>query len=216
MKLLYILMIFFSMQTILYSPLSYSKDFHTHSINGEIKIKNWREIRDDKIIKQDQDFSCGAASIATVLTEFYNRPTTEEEVLAALGKTDYRASFADMEKALPKFGFKGIGIATSWEQLIELQIPVILYVKQRKQDHFTVISGISNTHVKISDPSLGNRILTRGQFKEIWETRGEERYEGKMLAILPLENNPIVKDETFFFAPKFSHIPTDILTIRDK
>lgn len=214
MKLIFLLLSLYFFQSNI--SIAGSVNIKSQTINGNLNIESWQEIRDKRITKQDKDFSCGAASIATVLSEFYNRPTTEQEVLNALDKGDNKASFADMEKALPQFGFKGVGLATSWEQLTDLQIPVILYVKQRKQDHFTVISGITKTHVKISDPSLGNRILTRGQFKEIWETRDEKGFEGKMLAILPLENTTPEKNETFFAPPKFSHVPTDILTIRDK
>ena len=194
------------------SPLIFS----SQTIEGKLPIKSWKARRDARIVKQDKDFSCGAASIATLLTEYYQRATTEEEVLAALNKKDSKASFADMQKALPKLGFKGIGLATSWQQLIHLKIPVILYVKQRKYDHFTVVSGISDTHIKLSDSSLGNRILTRGQFKKIWETRQEKGLEGKMLAIIPLSKTKKEVDHSFLTAPKFSHVPTDILTIRDE
>ncbi len=209
----YYLLIFILISSSSWGDTAY---LNTYTLNGSIEINNWKSIKNRNVVRQDKDFSCGAASIATVLSEFYNRPTTEQEILSTLDNGDNKASFADMEKALPQFGFKGVGLATSWEQLTDLQIPVILYVKQRKQDHFTVISGITKTHVKISDPSLGNRILTRGQFREIWETRDEKGFEGKMLAILPLEGNLTAKNETFFTPPKFSHVPTDILTIRDK
>lgn len=189
--------------------------FESQTIQGKLSVKTWREQRDSRIVKQKKDFSCGAASIATILTEYYQRPTTEKEVLELLGKGDYKASFADMQQALPKLGFKGVGLATSWEQLSNLKIPVILYVKQRKVDHFTVVSGINDTHIKLSDSSLGNRILTRGQFKDIWETREEKGLEGKMLAILSVKQEAQTIDPSFFNRPKFSHVPTDILTIRE-
>ena len=139
-------------------------------VQGEVPVKGWKYFRDKNIVKQDLDYPCGVASIATILTEYYQRPTTEREVLTLLAeeaKQDWSASFADMQKILPSLGFRGVGIATSWEKLTQLKIPVLLYVKQRKQDHFTVISGVANDSVKLSDPSLGNRFLTRGQFKEI-------------------------------------------------
>ncbi len=120
-----------------------------------------------------------------------------------------------METILPKLGFKGIGLATSWEQLTALRIPVIIYVRQRKEDHFTVLSGVSDNKVKLSDSSLGNRILTRGQFKEIWQTREEQGLEGKMLAVLPL-NKALAqnKDSSFFVNPTSSRVPTEMLLLR--
>lgn len=189
--------------------------FESQTIQGTLPVKTWKMQRDSRIVKQEKDFSCGAASIATILSEYYQRPTTEKEVLELLGKGDFKASFADMQQALPQLGFKGVGLATSWEQLSSLKIPVILYVKQRKVDHFTVVSGINDTHIKLSDSSLGNKILTRGQFKDIWETREEKGLEGKMLAILPLKQEHQAIDPSFFNQPEFSHVPTDILTIRE-
>ena len=93
--------------------------FNSSNIKGKISIKSWKSLRDHQTVKQDLDYSCGAASIATVLTEYYQRPTTEKEVLELLlnvnGKKG-KASFSDMEKVLPKLGFKGIGLATSWNK----------------------------------------------------------------------------------------------------
>ncbi len=187
-------------------------------ISGSIPVKSWKTLRDARVVKQDLDYSCGAASIATVLTEYYQRPTTEKEVLKLLvqltGKQG-RASFAGMASILPKLGFRAVGLATTWEKLVELKIPVIIYVRQRKEDHFTVISGIDKQRVRLSDSSLGNRILTRGQFKEIWETHKEEGLEGKMLAILPVTQSiTIKKDGHFFIKPSFSGVPETLLTLR--
>ncbi|WP_245536627.1 C39 family peptidase [Thiothrix nivea] len=165
-------------------------------------------------MKQDLDYSCGAASIATLLTEYYRRPTTEEEVLKLLAKGGSRASFADMQRILPQLGFKGFGLATSWEQLVSLKLPVVVYVRHRKEDHFTVLRGISDTHVSLADPSLGNRILTRQQFKDIWETRDEPGLEGKMLAVLPLGKKKKPVDKGFFAKPQPPVLPLKLLTQR--
>ena len=41
--------------------------------SGFVKAKaSWVSFRDSNIIKQGFDFSCGAASLATILTFFYN------------------------------------------------------------------------------------------------------------------------------------------------
>ncbi len=198
--------------------LANAAQLHTQTLSGGVQLQSWKQLRDARVVKQDLDYSCGAASIATVLSEYYQRPTTEAEVLKLLVEVAHnkdRASFADMEAILPRLGFKGVGLATSWEQLTDLKIPVIVYVRQRKEDHFTVISGISEDKVKLSDPSLGNRILTRGQFKAMWETREEQGLEGKVLAVLPL-NKTLAQnaDGSFFVKPTFSRVPTEVLTLR--
>ena len=70
-----------------------------------IPIQSWKTQRDSRIVKQDLDYSCSAASLATLLNEFYGQSVTEEALLKAMDKGDLRASFEDMQKALPQFGF---------------------------------------------------------------------------------------------------------------
>lgn len=160
----------------------------THSVVGQVPVKSWKTLRDQNIVKQDQDFSCGAASLATLLNHFYGQNTTEEAILKAMAKEDGMASFEDMARVMPKFGFRAQGFAASWEQLKRLKIPVVIYVKHRKDDHFSVLRGIDQNTVWLADPSLGNRTYSREQFLEMWQTRedkSEPALAGKFLAVLP-------------------------------
>lgn len=160
----------------------------THTLQGLVQVRSWKHLRDAQIVKQDQDFSCGAASLATLLNGFYGQNLTEEELLKAMDKGDAQASFDDMARALPRFGFRAQGFAASWDQLTRLKMPVVVYVKYRKDDHFSVLRGISGNTVWLADPSLGNRTFSRQQFLEMWQTRQDKdapALAGKFLAVLP-------------------------------
>lgn len=160
----------------------------THSTQGLIPVRNWKNLRDERIVKQDLDYSCGAASLATLLNGYYGQDVTEKELLIAMDKQDGRASFDDMARALAQHGFKAQGFAASWEQLVRLKMPVVVYLKHRKDDHFSVLRGISADAVWLADPSLGNRTYSRAQFMKMWHTRADmENAElvGKFLAVLP-------------------------------
>lgn len=200
------------------SGYSLANDFFIGNTVFNIPVKNWKSMRDNRIVKQSHDDSCGASSVATILTEYYRLPTKEKKVLTLLENVATRkgyTSFDDIRRILPDLGFRGVGLATSWEQLADLKIPVIVYVKHRKQDHFTVVNGISKKRIRLSDPSLGNQTLTRGQFKKIWETRDEKGLEGKMLAILPLDKD-IAKnpDGSFFVKPSGSKLAEDLVILK--
>lgn len=162
-----------------------------------IPIKSWKTLRDDRIVKQDLDYSCGAASIATILNEYYGLTITEEEILKRMNKEDLRASFDDMANALAQLGFRGVGLAASFEQLTKLKIPVIIYAQYRKNDHFSVLRGIDKNTVWLADPSLGNRTYSKHQFLKMWETRHNSELKGKILAIIPA-NQSIAGAEDFF------------------
>jgi len=192
----------------LFSPLEKIPDsawLQTHSAAGRVHVKSWKVLRDERIVKQDLDYSCGAASLATLLTAHYGISVSEEALLQVMDKGDARASFEDMARALAQFGFKAQGFAASWEQLIKLRVPVVVYLKHRKNDHFYALCGIDENTVWLVDPSLGNRTCSKAQFLAMWQTRedGAERSDlrGKFLVVLPHSSaDTTVQIATNFFS----------------
>ncbi|HHY0100042.1 C39 family peptidase [Neisseria meningitidis] len=170
-------------------------------VYGKIKVQSWKARRDFNIVKQDLDFSCGAASVATLLNNFYGQTLTEEEVLKKLDKEQMRASFEDMRRIMPDLGFEAKGYALSFEQLAQLQIPVIVYLKYRKDDHFSVLRGIDGNTVLLADPSLGHVSMSRAQFLDAWQTR-EGNLAGKILAVVPKKAETISNKLFFTHHPK--------------
>jgi predicted double-glycine peptidase len=176
----------------------------TPAATFSIPIQSWKTLRDARIVKQDLDYSCSAASLATLLNEFYGQSVTEEALLKAMDISDIHASFEDMQKALPQFGFKAQGFAASYEQLMLLKVPVILYLKHRKNDHFSVLRGIDENTVWLADPSLGNRTYSKAQFLEMWQTRGNKdnsELAGRFLAVLPNKDGITAGDNFFTKSP---------------
>jgi len=173
---------------------------NTHSLSGAVKVKSWKTLRDERIVKQDLDYSCGAASLATVLNEYYGQTVTEGQLLAAMDTGDFTASFEDMRRALAQFGFLAAGFAASYEQLAKLKIPVIVYLKHRKTEHFSVLRGIDEATVWLADPSLGNRTYSRWQFLDMWDTQGDNtKLKGRVLGVLPLGTTPVTGRTSDFF-----------------
>lgn len=177
-----------------------------HSVAGHVPVKSWKRLRDARVVKQDLDYSCGAASLATLLNEYYGQSLTEEQLLKAMDKGDGRASFADMTRALAQFGFKAQGFAASYAQLTQLKLPVIVYVKHRKDDHFSVLRGIDGETVWLADPSLGNRTYSRAQFEAMWNTR-DDALAGKFLAVLPARPGIEPRADFFTRSPRRQSAP---------
>ena len=154
-----------------------------------VPLRSWKSFRDQSVEKQAHDFSCGASSIATILKYYYGITVSEDQVLQAIGKDKTRANFASMQEAVHKLGFRALGLATNYDQLSRLKMPVIVYVRYRRDDHFSVVQGIGPNTVLLADSSLGNRSFSRAQFLKMWETRtGDhdgESLKGRVLAILP-------------------------------
>ena len=168
---------------------------------GTTQVQSWKARRDLGIVKQNLDFSCGAASIATLLNNFYGQQLTEQEILVRMNKTELRASFEDMQQVMPQLGFEAKGYALPFEQLAQLKIPVIVYLKYRKNDHFSVLRGINGNTVLLADPSLGNMSLSREQFLAAWKTR-DGKMEGKILAVLPKDADTAKNVDFFIRQPE--------------
>ena len=173
---------------------------HRATLTEQPAVKSWKAMRDAGIVKQDYDFSCGAASIATLLNRQYGLTYSEKEILELLSKEaqeTWKASFADMQKIMPSLGFRAEGYAVSFEQLQQLRAQVIVYLRYRNNDHFSVLYGIDGETVLLADPSLGHVSLSRAQFLDAWKTR-DSHLSGKILAIVPDKAHPHPAKTDFF------------------
>lgn len=186
----------------------------TPTLNGTVQVKSWKELRDANVVKQDLDYSCGAASVATIMNGFYNIDVTEQALLEAM-ESDGAASFTDLANVVRPHGLKGVGVALSFEQLRKLKTPAIAYLRYRDDDHFSVIRGIgADGTVFLADPSWGNRRFSQHQFLSMWETRADEALKGKVLLLLP-DGVETVTINTAFFGPSVVNpLPLERLVLR--
>jgi predicted double-glycine peptidase len=170
-------------------------------INGNIEIrksvKSWMEFKNENVIRQQFDYSCGAASLATTLRYFFNEKVTEKDILDFLfkerglekkkefKKEDFALSFQDLKEYAEKKGYRAVGLALPIESLKELRVPAIVYVKLRNDEHFTVYKGMDDRFVFLADPSFGNIKFRIEKFIEMFYTRKDLKYPGKVLVLIP-------------------------------
>jgi len=186
----------------------------TATLLGQIPIKTWKDLRDEQIVKQELDYSCGAASVATIMNGFYGLDVTEAELLDKM-EADGTASFQDLAEVVQSYGLKGMGIALNFEQLHQLKVPAIAYLKYRDDDHFSVVRSVNlDGSVNLGDPSWGNRRFTQQQFLEMWETRGDENLKGKVLLLLPDGIDVTAIDHSFFGLTETNTILEEMLILR--
>ena len=166
-------------------------------------IKSWVEFKNDKLVRQGYDYSCGSAALATLLSYYYDANVSEamilKSVLESKGITKEASalenqegnnglSFYDLSHYASTQGFKAVGIALGIKELKKLQIPVLVFVKIRKQEHFTVLKKMDEQYAYLADPSFGNIRVSHTKFKEMFFTRDEEEKPGKILAVLAQGN----------------------------
>lgn len=171
---------------------------------GALKpLRNWKSLRDDRVVKQQMDCSCGSAALATILREHFGKNVSEQDILLKINQM-YAASLADMQRVLPEYGLKGVGFSLGFEQLQKLRAPAVVYLRHEGQDHFSVIRGISADMVWLADPSWGNRKLSRRVFQAMFETEEGKPGQGRILVIAPATKDEKIASSDFFEQPKQS------------
>lgn len=140
-----------------------------------VPLTSLKEIRFQSTLRQQYDFSCGSAALATLLTFHYAHRVTEQEVFEQMfARGDQRKirkegfSLLDMQRFLAGRGFKADGFELPLQKLIDAKLPAIVLISDKGYQHFVVIKGIANDRILIGDPSSGTRALTRAAFEAVW------------------------------------------------
>src|SRR5699024_9500218 len=117
-------------------------------------------------VRQEKDFSCGAASVATILKFAYDRDVSREQVLHGMLRMSDPASvrvrgfsMLDMKRYVEALGFRGVGYRVTLEKLLQVRVPVIILLNMNGYEHFVVLRKTAPGHVFVADPALGNRML---------------------------------------------------------
>jgi uncharacterized protein len=138
-----------------------------------------KDIRDRYVVKQQLDYSCGAAALATLLTYYFGDATSEQDVLKILmdelTKDERRLkawrgfSLLDLKHTAEAKGYRAAGFKLSIEQLMQLAAPVILFVQPLGYPHFAVLRGIDRGRVFLADPARGNLRMSIARFLDEWD-----------------------------------------------
>lgn len=143
-------------------------------LQTSVPVQSVRERRWETVIRQEYDFSCGAAAVATLLTYHYDRQTEEVEVFDAMFAAGDQAkimrqgfSLLDMKRFLETRGYAGDGFQVSVDRLTNAGIPAIAIVTIRGYRHFVVVKGITEDAVLVGDPALGLKEYDKDEFEGI-------------------------------------------------
>lgn len=174
------------------------KEFQEGEIRLALGIEKWNTtpiiikphsaILKERIIKQEFDYSCGSAALATLLQYYLGENLTERQVIHGLlryGDSEQIAerrafSLLDMKKFVKVLGYKGVGYKAEIIDLEELESPCILPIKLFGYRHFTIFKGIYKGHVFLADPYKGHTSYTITDFKDIW-------YQNVIFVVYPPE-----------------------------
>lgn len=140
-----------------------------------LRVTSLKEARFKETIRQQYDFSCGSAALATLLTYHYRDPVDEPAVFKAMYDAGNREkirkdgfSLLDIKNFLNKRGYRADGFRAPLDKLAQLGIPAIVLIEQDGYRHFVVVKGLNDREVLLGDPSQGARRMTRELFEAQW------------------------------------------------
>jgi hypothetical protein len=140
-------------------------------------VRSLLEMRQERVVLQQWDNSCGAAALTTVLRHQFSEPVTERQVAEGmLRRTDplrvrHRGGFSllDLKHYAEARGLAADGYGELALDDLPALAPLIVPVQSRAGDHFVVVRGIAGGRVVLADPAFGNRMLAVAAFAAIWK-----------------------------------------------
>jgi predicted double-glycine peptidase len=140
--------------------------------------RSMRDLRDQNLVRQRFDFSCGAAALATLLRYGLGDDVTEAQILVQLfdllsdnEKATARSSgfsLLHLQRVAKARGYAAEGFRLEPAQLTMLAGPVLVYIEPRGYKHFAVLRGVRGDRVYLADPSRGNIRMPMYAFIDSW------------------------------------------------
>ena len=160
-------------------------DSRAEPIARPLPVVSLLEQRQAKVVMQGWDYSCGAASLATLLNFQHGDPVTEREIaLGLMSRIEYVEnplivnlrqgfSMADLKLYVDARGYHGRGIGRlDLDSLVE-RAPAMVPIMVNGSSHFVVLRGRRGNRVLLADPLFGNRTMTTDQFLAAWPEHEE-------------------------------------------
>ena len=140
-----------------------------------LEVTSYREGRFGTVVRQQQDYSCGSAALATLLSHHYRDPVEEAPIFAAMYQAGDQEkirrvgfSLLDLKNYLESRGYRADGFRVPLARLSEARVPAIALIDDQGYRHFVVVKGLTRQRVLIGDPARGLKTLPRAEFERMW------------------------------------------------
>jgi predicted double-glycine peptidase len=147
-------------------------------VEGSKNIRSMKEIRDEGVVRQRWDMSCGAAALSTLLTYDFKDKTPETAIVVWIlhrvdaGRVRARGGFSllDLKHFAEARGYHAEGFSGMTIRDLALEkTSVITPIRVKGFDHFVVVKGIVEGHVVLADPGFGNMTMRVDRFEKLWK-----------------------------------------------
>ena len=145
---------------------------------GAKPIRTLKDLRDEGVVRQRWDMSCGAAALSTILTYDFNDNTPEAAIVVWIlhrvnpVRVHARGGFSllDLKHFAQARGYSAEGFSgMSLQDLAAEKSSVITPIRFKGFDHFVVVKGVVGDRVILADPGFGNVTMRTSRFAKIWK-----------------------------------------------
>lgn len=143
--------------------------------NYSVEVPSIAELRFKTVYKQQYDFSCGSAALASLLSFHYDDVVSEYDVFQDMFDHGEQAkiqaegfSLLDMKRYLARRGYKSNGFKISLKQLAAAEVPAITIINNNGYLHFVIIKGNNEKEVLVGDPAVGVKAISAQKFAKMW------------------------------------------------
>jgi len=160
------------------APSTQAAPFYGHTLSQgfeERKVVSMKGRKFQNLVRQETDFSCGAAALATILKYAYRIDVNEGDVLEGMFAVSdieivQRQGFSllDIKNYIHGVGMRGRGYKVTVDALEKIRVPTIVLLDLKGYKHFVVLKKTDKDLVYIADPALGNKVVKKEDFKEQW------------------------------------------------
>ncbi|MBS3764980.1 hypothetical protein KGY71_00515 [Candidatus Bipolaricaulota bacterium] len=189
-------------------------------------VDSYRDLRYKHVQIQNTFSSCGPASLATLMSDFYGEETPEEDVVEMIkpyldeeiekleeGEVpEGGVSMLDLKKVSKELGIPTRGYEIPEENLMgimeKLKTPLLVYL-ERPEEHFVLTVGGHRGKVILADPTLGIRAVDQKNLFEKWDglilafSPDKEYRERAQAVIRAIEKRAGQRSRTQSFAREF-------------
>ncbi|MDX1302188.1 C39 family peptidase [Photobacterium sp.] len=175
-------------------------DYFPNRGGYNVDVKSYQEKLFGDVQRQQYDFSCGSAAVASLITYHYGIETSENTVFEYMFSNGDKQkiekkgfSLLDMKKYLDSVGLEANGYKIPLNKFKKLGIPGITIVNFDGYMHFVVIKGINSKQIILGDPSRGTVVMDIEKF--------EPNYKGLVLLV---KNKIKIGKDSFITAENYS------------
>lgn len=142
------------------------------SAQSSESLSSFHELRYEGVVGQTNEYTCGAAAVASILTYFYGISTSESEILNLAEEAmkmrgeepsqGHGLTAYDLKKGLEVEGIEAKGFQVTPQALrdyfVRGGLPAIIHLT-KPEKHFVVAVGMAGNQIVLADPSWGRSII---------------------------------------------------------